>query len=284
MNGITQINSSNTESFEASALNPPSQWNVVSPTNPALKWEVISGMGSNGVKCMYVPAETFPPNAVALLESPSYDFKNNPEAIFSFKYAYAKESNLNNDLFKVQASKNCGGTWTDVWVPSNNFISQGSGGVTSDLYLSPFADQWKTYDLTAHPNFLPFKNEENVRIRFYFQEDINGVGFGNRFYLDQVSFTTPVGLNELSKSIELSVYPVPSHAAFTVHFNLQDASKIKYEVISISGAILTSEPEMIYSEGSHNIVINKEEKLNPGIYFLNLELNGIKMTRKLIVQ
>lgn len=284
LNGISQINSSSTESFEASALNPPSQWNVVSPTNPAFKWEVINGIGSNGVRCMYVPGETFPPDAIAILESPSYDFKNNPEAVFSFKYAYAKESNLNNDLFKVQASKNCGGTWADVWVPSNNFISQGSGGITSELYLLPFEEEWKTYDLTAHPNFLPFKTEENVRIRFYFQEDMNGVGFGNRFYLDQVSFSTPVGLNEFGKSIELSVYPVPSHSAFTVHFNLQVASRINYQVISVAGAILISHAETLYSEGSHNIVINNEEKLNPGIYFLNVELNGIKMTRKLIVQ
>ncbi len=283
-NGTTQITNSSMESFEASAITPPAQWDVVSPTSSNLKWEVMSGSGSHGSKCMYVPGETFPANSVALLESPSYDFKNNPGALFTFKYAYAKENNTNADLFKVQATKDCGGTWTDVWVPSNNFIAQGSGGITSDLYLNPFADQWKLYDLTAHPNFQSFKNEANVRIRFYFEEDINGVGFANRFYLDQVSFTTPVGINELSKSIGLSVYPVPSNGSFELGFTLSDASKIKYQLLSVSGALLLDEPEKIMSEGNHSITFNKEEQLEKGIYFLNLELNGVKMSKKIIIQ
>lgn len=281
LDGTPQITATDAESFEAGIT--PTNWDIISPTSPTEQWEVNADAASNGIYSAFVAAENFNANAIAILQSPSYDFKNNPGATFTFKYAYAKQTTTNKDLFKVQASKNCGGTWTDVYVPNNSTLANGSGGVTNVLYY-PASNEWKFYDITTLSSFAPFKTEQNVVIRFNFQEDVAGIGNGNRFYLDEVNFTMPVGINAITKQIDFNVYPNPTSTAFNLSFTLSEAAKIKYQVISVTGAVLISEAEKTVSEGVHEFKLNENGKLSPGIYFLNLELNGIKMSKKVIVE
>lgn len=280
VNGNTQINNSNSESFENVTL--PMFWSILNPTTPNQKWDIYSGAGSMGSKCMFVNGEQLIPNSIEILESPSYDFKNNQGAFFSFKYAYARASSENKDLFKVQGSKNCGGTWEDIWVPSNYNLANSSGGTTSNLFV-PFPYEWAYYNLSSHPNFINYINDDHVTFRFYFQEDIGGSGFGNRIYLDEINFTIPNGVNELTKSLGFNVFPNPTKASFNLSFNLSNTAKIKYQITTITGAIIMQEEEKIIEEGFHEIHLNENNKLNNGIYFINFEMNGIKMSKKLII-
>ena len=279
LNGITNYNSTNSQSFES--LNLPSFWSVINPTTPNNKWDIFSGAGSQGSKCMYIQGELLEANSIEILETPSYDFKNNQGAIFTFKYAYARKDANNKDFFKVQGSKDCGGSWEDIWLPNNGNLANSSGGTAAGIYV-PFFD-WGFYNLTLHPNFQNFVNEDHVNFRFYFQEDVGGVGFGNRFYLDEVNFTTPVGINELTKSIGFNVYPNPTSDIFNLQFTLSNSAKIKYQIQSITGYTFIEEAEKLYLEGEYKIILNKNKSLAKGIYFLNLEMNGIKMSRKLVV-
>lgn len=282
LDGATQIVSEQMESFENSDTDPPAMWNIINPTTPTQKWEVTSPYGSEGSVSMYVPGEKLSANTVEILESPSYDFKHNPGAFFSFKYAYALKSSSQNDLFKVQASKNCGATWSDVWVPLITTLAQNSGEVRSQLFY-PESTEWKAKVLSEQPQFFPFLSEEHVNIRFYFKE--GNPGFGNRFYLDEVHFgSSSVGINELSRAIGLAIYPNPINSAFHLSFRLSDATRVRYEVVTIAGAVMRNTDEKIYAPGDHEIKINEQAELTPGIYFINLELNGVKMSRKVIVQ
>jgi len=281
--GQTNITSQNNESFETAGSNLPSNWTRISPNGPTQQWLVTQGIASSGVKAMYIPGETFVANSIAILESPSYDFKNNPGAQLTVRYAYAKESATHADIFKVQASKDCGGTWVDVWFPSSSFLASGSGGITSELYLSPVGDEWRTKDISADPHFYSFLNSDNVRFRYYFQEDVGGTGFGNRLYLDQVVFSTPVGVNELTQEISLNVYPNPSLGSVNLSFNLSELSQLNIQVVSIAGAVLIDQTTKLFEPGAHTIQLNENAALESGIYFVNVEMNGIKMSRKLII-
>ena len=281
--GVTQITTDHYESFEGSGIVPPSLWKIISPSNPGEKWEIIDHVGSDGSISMFAPGEVLTPNSIIILESPSFDFKHNPKAQFGFKYAYAMQNSANKDLFKVQASKNCGGSWTDVWVPSNLTLAQSSGGVTSDLYF-PNAEDWKFKNVTQQPQFYPFTTEENVHIRFYFQENIGGTSSGNRFYLDELTFSSAVGINELTKAIGFNVYPNPANSDFNIGFQLSDVSTISYQVTSVTGMVLMEEKGKVYSTGTHEIKLNTGASLSAGIYFVNVEVNGVKMNKKLIVE
>jgi hypothetical protein len=279
--GFTKISTSAFESFQDAAQILPPSWTIINTTTPLQKWTIHSSVGSHSNQSMYVPGEAMQPGSVEILESPSYDLKHNPGMQFTFKYAYAKKSTTHKDIFKVQATKNCGATWVDVWTPSSTYLAQGSGNILSSVFI-PTPGQWKICELSAAPNFQMFRIEENVKFRFYFQED-NNVGYGNRFYLDEVNFNALMGLNDLEKQIELNVYPNPAQSSFHLNFNLSEPSKIKYQVISVTGSELINTDETLYNVGNHDILINENRNLAPGIYFVNLELNGIKMSRKIVV-
>lgn len=284
LDGTPDITSSYYESFESAQIAPPTHWQTFSPSNQTDKWEIMTLGGSEGFVSMFVPGESLNPNTIVILESPSFDFKNNPGAQFSFKHAYAMQSSSHKDVFKVQASRNCGGSWTDVWVPSSTSLAQNSGGITSDLYF-PYDSDWKLKNLTQQPQFYPFTTEDHVRIRFFFQENVGGTTSGNRFYLDEIQFAQPVGINEMTRSVGFNVYPNPASSVVHLDFRLSAQSRVSYQISSATGAAVISGAETLYQEGAHTIAIDTHaHQLAPGIYFVNMELNGFKMSRKIVVE
>lgn len=277
--GTADFTNTAQESFENLGL--PANWSIINQTG-GVTWQQYFGAAATGNNSYYMNNSINPNNAVDILETPSYDFLNNPGAIFTFKYAYAKYSSGNADVFKVQASSNCGGSWQDIYTPSNTTLATGSGGVTSSLFV-PTAGQFKTYTLTSHPAFNTYKLQPNVRIRFYFMEDPSA-GFGNNFYLDDVNFNSPLGVNELTKSIQFNVFPNPTNASATIIFELSDNAEIKYSLSDVTGRLVETEKKLNSSPGAHSLIINENASLQSGIYLVNFELNGQKMSRKLIVE
>lgn len=279
-NGAPQITGMSTESFEGPVL--PLNWSVLNPNTPAATWSLASSAASDGSRSIYVNGEDAPAGSVEILESPSYDFLSNPGSLFTFKCAYARKSVSHKDIFKVQASKDCGGSWTDVLMPGAFFLSSGSGEVDNNLFI-PTADQWKSYNVTQAPQFVPFLDQPNVRLRFYFKED-TVTGFGNRLYLDQVNFETPNTLNNYSQRITLKVFPNPATNMLAVDFTLSDLRHLKIYLSSVSGGVLKVIPEKTYDPGKHCAYINGLDQLAAGIYFLNMEFDGIKVTRKVMIE
>lgn len=274
------IASSYGESFES--LSIPANWTVLNPTTPPVAWQITSDGSQAGINSIFVNAESSPPNNIEILESPSYNFQNKPDAKFTFYYAYARKTTANKDKFKVQATKDCGGSWTDIWAPSNQLMATESAGTTTVL-LTPQPSDWVLYDVTDSPFFEAFRNEPSVRFRFWFQEDPNGSGYGNRLYLDNVRITIPTGINEITEAIGFQVFPNPSEAAFTIRFTLAQPANIGYQVVSATGAQVLHQAAKTYAAGTNEIHFNDNAQLSPGIYFLNFEMNGIKLNKKLVV-
>ena len=220
---------------------------------------------------------------VDILETPSYNFQANPGATFTFKYAFALKNSTWTPVFKVQASSNCGGSWSDIYVPTASSLSSGSGGTTSTPFFPTSSAQYKLYTLTSHPAFNVFKSQPNVRIRFYFQENPTA-GAGNNFFLDDINFNGTLGVNELTKSIGFNVYPNPTSGSATIDFTLNDNATISYNVIDVIGRVVEQQKPVNLAPGNHNYTVNQSQTLKSGIYFVSFELNGQKMSRKLVIE
>ncbi len=277
LDGTPNVTGAHIESFEGSTSAPPN-WTIINGSG-GTTWQVYTGGGATGTNAMYVNGSLEPPGVQETLETPSYDFLNNSGATFTFKYAYAQKTSSHADKLIVQASADCGGTWTNVYQPSASVLSSGSGGVTSTAFY-PTPSQFKLYTLTTNPAFTPFKTKPNVKIRFIFQEDANS-GFGNNFFLDDINFSTVSGANELTQSYGFNVFPNPTSGKFNIHFILSDASDAQYQITDILGKTTMRSSKQKYEVGEHNVEVNITS-LPQGVYFLQFELNGQKMVRKII--
>ncbi len=279
VNGVANFSSTSAESFEAATL--PINWSILNPNTTLAFWSLTNAVGSQGVQSMFVNGENAPNNSVEILQSPSFDFLNSNNATLTFKYAYARQTATHADVFKVQASKDCGGSWQDIYVPNMNAFANGSGGVSSTLFI-PTATQWKFFDLTNNLNNYNLLSEPNVTLRFYFQEDAT-TGYGNRLYLDEINFTTTNGVNEWTQAHAYQVYPNPAKDKINMAFTLSEATKINWCLTSIEGKTVLSAPTAPYAQGTHHIAIETNGLLPLGIYFLLSDFNGFKMVKKIII-
>jgi hypothetical protein len=92
-----------------------------------------------------------------------------------------------------------------------------------------------------------------------------------------------VDINELTRSTRFMLYPNPSQGASEVSFTLNEASDIALNVYDISGRLIETTGKANYASGEHVLSINKNAAYNSGVYFIELSVNGAKMSKKLII-
>lgn len=270
------------ESFETASPALPANWNIISTGGVTWARNTL-GTAATGTASYYMNNTVNQAGMVDILETPSYDFASNPGATFTFKYAFAQKTATWAPVFKIQASSNCGGSWSDIYVPTPSTMASGSGGVTAAAFTPSSTAQWKLYTLTSHPAFNPFKVQSNVRIRFYFQENASA-GAGNNLFLDDINFNGTLGVNELTKSIGFNVYPNPTAGSATIEFTLSEQANVSYNVIDVIGRVVEYQKTVSLEPGNHTYTVNASQTLKSGIYFVSFELNGQKMSRKLVIE
>jgi hypothetical protein len=281
LNGSANINSNYPESFEVAGL--PQNFSIIN-TDGDVTWSQTSLAAATGTNSYFIDGSADPPASNPdLLETPSYDFQSDPTATFTFKYAYAKKNASNVDRFKVQASSDCGGTWQDIYAPSNSIMASASGGIDNVAFL-PSASQFVTYTLTDHPNFTNFLSEPNVKIRFYFKEDTIS-GYGNNIFLDDINFNSSnSGINQFTRSMGFKMYPNPSFATVRVEFNLNDEKEIEYSITDVAGKSIFESKKVALRPGKQSFILNSESKYEPGFYMVNFTFGEQRVSRKLIIE
>jgi hypothetical protein len=279
-NGVAVINQNYVESFEAAGL--PASWSVTNPNAGSVTWDQTTLGASEGASSYYIEGLINPLNQIDYLNMPVLNATDPNDTIFTFKFAYQRYNATNSDKFEVQASTDCGGTWQTIVSLTAAQMANLSAGINSNPYV-PNAADWVRINIYNYPNWGNIQGNAQVLVRFMFQE--GNVGFGNRFYLDEINFlTTPVGINELAKSIHFVMYPNPTSAETVIKYNLTEAANVKMSVTDILGKEVLPATNISYAPGEQVISINKNNTLSKGVYFVNLNVNGAKMCKKLVIQ
>lgn len=274
-----------TESFESGPV--PTHWSVTNNNTGTSAWEQTYDASLDGIASFYINGSNCNAKDQDYLNMPTMDVVNSPNKLFRFAYAYAQSDITQDDELRVQGSKDCGGTWSNIVVLSGSQMQAGSGGVLNAPFAPTSPGEWKTYTLSTAPGWNPFKNSSSVMVRFNFVEGTGpNNGKGNNIYIDAINFSSSndVGVNELTKSYNFNVYPNPTNGETTVRFNLNDAANVKLRVTDILGNEVMPVLNSNSAAGEQTVSINKNSSLSPGIYFLSLEINGAKMTSKLVVE
>ena len=90
------------------------------------------------------------------------------------------------------------------------------------------------------------------------------------------------GVKEIQNSV-FSIVPNPTNDDCTIKFSLNNSSTVKLTVNDILGREMMSENGNKFKTGTNAFILNTS-RLSKGVYFVTIDINGLKQTKKLIKQ
>lgn len=128
--------------------------------------------------------------------------------------------------------------------------------------------------------FTQLGNTPDYRLTGSSAAAASGASFSNPAFVG--GFT---GVKNLSNTLENSfvVYPNPATKNTNVSFALVSDNKVAVSIYDVLGHLVSNAVnETSFEKGNHSININTSN-LSAGIYYISLEVNGSKETKKLII-
>lgn len=277
------------EGFESSALTGllPAGWWATNPDYGTLTWQ-YANYGSNSSKCIILPnadpaaSTMFTGSNIDILETGQYNFSNTTNLSISFDYSYARKTGASGDVFKVEYSTDCGGTWNNLsGTPTATAMANATGSVVNAPYIPYSQAKWKTYTYTSSAVSV-LSNKPDVKFRFIFTNTPSGDA--QNLYLDNFNISGTVGLEELENTIGLSIYPNPTKSSSTIEFTSPVDAKATVNVYDITGRMVEEANFGAAAGAATTYSVNKNALLTSGIYIVTLNLNNQKITKKLVIE
>ena len=265
------------EDFE-STTTIGTNWTVLNPTGTP-KWQRRSSGSFFGGRASVFIDNTLnnTEGEVDYLISPSMDMTRVINPRIKFKLAYKQKNITDTDRLNVSVSTNCGQSWRTRLVLTSGTMSSG----TQSTWFTPsVASDWKDYNIIL-TNAM--KQSDNLKVRFEFV-----AGDGNNIYIDEFlvdGASSTVGISELSQlQTGVNVYPNPSSGGLTT-LEVNAGADVTMANIYLTN-ILGKRVQEVYignfSKGENRFEINTSS-LGAGIYFLTIEQNDERITKKLIL-
>lgn len=283
---ITVLNESVTlpfyENFEGvSALNETSKWLVENPQNNET-FNVINFASYSGVKSVYINNFSESGNSTDDLISYPIDLTSVDTMVtMSFRFAYKRKPDVDNERLQVFSSIDCGRTWTLRKSIGGLLLSQDE---TNEAYIPVSDNEWQLAHVTSilEPNWT-----DNFRFKFrFFSEG------GNNIYIDDINIYegppseivfSQNGLMESTKEhTNHVVFPNPSKGNFKIKFNNSSVETCDVLLVNELGQIVYSQMANVLP--SSNELEIKTTTLESGIYVLKITQNDIVSLKKIIIQ
>lgn len=266
------------EGFESATL-PGSDWNVFNTGGS--DWNITSNAAATGLKSAWIDNTMNNSGDVSTLESTSFSLVGLNSPKMTLKLAYRQQTSTDNDKFQVFASNDCGASWTVKMTRSGSTMATVTPPSTTPFV--PASSNFMTYTV----NLTAYVANPNVRFRFVFSADPTGTGgVGNNIYLDDINLydAAPTGIENIEEKVGLSVYPNPSSGKINLDLSLTESHEIGINVTDVLGRTIESIPAKNYGTGDLTLSVAEKKVYAPGVYIVNVEVDGKKITRKVLVQ
>jgi len=261
-------------SFPVHQTSSNKDW-VIAGTS-TLKWERTNATYATGSACLRLRNLSIPKGHTNTFTTPNIDmsFINLPIDI-SFKVAYARKNGESVDKLRVLISSNCGLTWQPRYARIGTSLATNGGAFVTSTFV-PNASQWRqeTVSISA------LANKPNTLIQFEFTSE-----GGNNIYIDDINITGTVGIEAQSSTLnDLQIYPNPVTYESYVSFLLSDKKNIQFSVYDIIGKNVFTIDMGVLEPGGHDFNLRDiTGSLNSGIYIFEVNAEGNKTTRKIVV-
>ena len=137
-------------------------------------------------------------------------------------------------------------------------------------------DTWEqiSYDLSSYDG-------QDIYIGFYYRGDYSDIWF-----IDDARVWTTTGINDQPMIVNGNTlyqnYPNPFNPSTEIKFTLDNQAEVKLTVMNSKGEVVTQLVDKKLNKGIHKVNFNAT-KLNTGIYFYQLEVDGKSLTKKMLL-
>jgi len=246
------------QAFTASGF-PYTNWTLDNP-NPSISWaRVTTNAGSMKFDCYNYGAGSVSsfivePTNITTLTTPT----------LTFDVAHRQYSASYSEDLEVFVSTNCGTSWVSIYNTSGAALATVSG-YTGNAAFTPTTTQWRTETV----NLTPYIASDNLFIKF-----TGTSGYGNNVYVDKINIANAsTSINENTTST-FKVYPNPTTDFINVNF--ENAENITVSLINAMGQTVK-----VFNNVNNNTQLSLEG-LATGVYVLNADINGARVTKQII--
>jgi hypothetical protein len=264
------------EGFESANSN----WVMSHTGATGLDWTVTSTAAATGANSIMINnMNNTAGNNSMLQTNSSYDLTTFTTPSLTFKAAYQQKATTNADKLQVFTSIDCGTSWTSRKAILSSALSALSGGAGTSPY-TPQPSQFTTY--TVNINAVASSN--NVMFRWEFLADPNGPG--NNVYIDDINIVdaAATGIRTIEASVDLTIYPNPSHSNINIAFNLTENHSIAINVVDMLGRVVETIPAQQHTSGETILTIGNKATYQAGVYFVNITIDGQQISKKVIME
>jgi PKD repeat protein len=253
-------------------------WPSFNLSNDAVKFQHTATEGRNGGGSFFVNSYNNQRGEVDQLMSPGINMSYMSNSRLSFWYSCASRtthsSNM-NDKLEVQFSTNCGATWQTRQTISGAALA--NAGFSSGYYRPTTGSTWNEVTISIPANF----NTENFKFRFVYTAGANS----NNLYIDDISITGVVGLNDVNGNLAtFDIYPNPADELTNIQFNLHESGQTRVEIMDIMGKTVAVLADADLNRGQHLFTVSRDQIGSSGIYFVRITGNDFQSNKKLIVR
>jgi hypothetical protein len=151
----------------------------------------------------------------------------------AFDYAYngyAEQGTNYYDSLAVLVSTNCGATWTELWKKEAEALKTTTAANVNAANFYPQANEWAT-DAAVLPSGV--ENATELVIKFEGRS-----GWGNNIYVDNIRFTSSVGIQPDKVMMAANVYPTVASDRVNVEASLDGTQATVVALVSTNGTVI----------------------------------------------
>ncbi len=264
------------EGFESySTLDNITEWEIVN--NDGIGFE-LANTGLNSSQSAKIMNYTQAPGPKDELISAPIDLTSITNAMtLSFRYAYKRKFDIDDDWLKVFVSNDCGQGWALRKSIHGQILS-------SDIVTSSFVPtdaDWVTVHMT---NITSSYWVPNFRFKFEFE-----AGGGNNMYIDNINIYEGAPSDEIVVSIDenefiqdIILFPNPTDEELNIKFALSSSQKVIIQIQDVTGKVLQN--NLVNANEGDNLVFINTSDLSAGVYFMKLNTNGVQKTIQFIIK
>ncbi|HKC68605.1 MAG TPA: M43 family zinc metalloprotease [Bacteroidia bacterium] len=278
VSSVASYNTNFVEGFETTTV-PGTDWSVSHTSPSGVDWAITNSAAASGANSVMLDNFSNSPGDTSILTSPTFNLAAIGSPAFKFKMTYQQQATTNVDKLQIYASTDCGATWISKFARSGSALQPTTVTGQSTSPFIPTPSQFATYTV----NIASIATSTNAMFRFVFYADATSPG--NLIYLDDINiYNSTMGIKNIETEVGLEIYPNPSSSNVNVVFNLTDKHTISVNVVDMLGRTVEANPAQSYLSGQTIITIGNKVNYQPGVYFVNIDIDGQHLSKKVVIE